>query len=171
MGFGLSGNGELIRLFDETATLIDTVLYDDQDPWPTEPDGGGPTLELINPAWDNALAESWAASALNGTPGRENGSYVGMPDAPISQVTSQVTCEVLPNPFRSGAIFRIRSDTYMNNAAISIYNLYGQYVMEIAPVNTNFIPLFGEGLVPGVYIYRLTDKKGMVLFTGKFIVN
>jgi len=171
MGFGLSGNGELIRLFDETGTIIDTVLYDDVAPWPTEPDGNGPTLELINPAWDNALAESWAASALHGTPGEVNGNYVRVDDRPTSQVTSQVTCEVLPNPFTYGAVFRIRSEKVMENASISVFNLYGQTVMKFSPINSNFVPFTGEALVSGVYIYRLSDKNGMVLFTGKFIVN
>jgi len=170
-GFGLEGNGELIRLFDESGTIIDTVLYDDNDPWPTEPDGNGPTLELINPTLDNALAESWAASALNGTPGEENGNYVRVPEPVIIQVTSQVTCEVLPNPFRSNAMIRIRSDEDMDNAAISIYNLFGQQVIQISPVNSNYIPLQREDLAAGIYVYRLMDKKGMVMFTGKFVVN
>jgi hypothetical protein len=168
MGFGLSGNGELIRLYDDENTIIDTVLYDDTAPWPTEPDGNGPTLELINPAWDNALAESWAASALNGTPGEENGNFVKLPEP---ELLPDVSCQVLPNPFRHSAIFRIRSATVMENATIDIFNLYGQPVKQIASINTNFIPLFGDELVPGIYIYRLTDKKGMVMVTGKFVVN
>jgi hypothetical protein len=168
MGFGLSGNGELIRLYDNEGTIIDTVLYDDVDPWPIEPDGNGPTLELINPAWDNALAESWAASALNGTPGEENGNYVKLPEP---KPLPDISCQVIPNPFRSGAIFRIRADEVMENAAISVFNLYGQQVMQISSINSNYIPLDGSGLAPGIYVYRLTDSKGMVLFTGKFVVN
>jgi hypothetical protein len=171
MGFGLSGNGELIRLYDDESTLIDTVLYDDTDPWPTEPDGNGPTLELINPAWDNALAESWAASDLNGTPGKVNGKYVKIPDPVISPANSQLSCQVLPNPFHSGAIFRISGDKVMENASISVFNLYGQQILQISPVNSNYVPLYGEEFVPGIYVYRLTDHKGMVLFTGKFVVN
>jgi hypothetical protein len=170
-GFGLSGNGELIRLYDNEGTIIDTVLYDDQAPWPTEPDGNGPTLELINPAWDNALAGSWAASALHGTPGAENGNYVKIPDLPTQPVTLPVTCEVLPNPFSSNAMFRIRSAGIMEEASISVFNIFGQLVHRISPVNSNFVPLSGDPLTPGIYIYRLFDKKGIVLFTGKFIVN
>jgi hypothetical protein len=168
MGFGLSGNGELIRLYDEEGTIIDTVNYDDQAPWPTEPDGSGPTLELINPAWDNALAESWAASELHGTPGEENGNYVKVPE-PVA--LPDVGCQVIPNPFRQHAIFRIRAEEVMKDASISVYNLYGQQVMEIHDINSNYIPLFGQGLIPGIYIYRLADQKGIVLFTGKFVVN
>jgi hypothetical protein len=168
MGFGLSGNGELIRLYDNEGTIIDTVLYDDVDPWPTEPDGNGPTLELINPAWDNALAESWSASDLNGTPGAQNGKYVRVTQP---EPLPDVSCQVIPNPFSSGAIFRIRADEVMENAAISVFNLYGQQVMQIAPINSNYIPLDGEDLVAGIYVYRLTNHKGVVLFTGKFVVN
>ncbi|NTV82687.1 MAG: T9SS type A sorting domain-containing protein [Bacteroidales bacterium] len=170
MGFGLSGNGELIRLYDDDNTIIDTVLYDDNDPWPTEPDGNGPTLELINYTWDNALAESWAASALNGTPGEENGNFVKVPEPAIAPA-QQVSCQVLPNPFRSSAIFRIKADKVMENASIEIFNLFGQEVKHISSINTNYIPLFGDELVPGIYIYRLKDDKGMVMFTGKFVVN
>ncbi|MBC8214908.1 MAG: CotH kinase family protein, partial [Candidatus Marinimicrobia bacterium] len=53
--FGLSGSGELIRLFNQTGVLIDEVEYDDHSPWPEEADGNGPTLELINPNEDNEL--------------------------------------------------------------------------------------------------------------------
>jgi len=76
MDFGFSGGGELLRLFDPTGYLVDFVEYDDVDPWPTEPDGNGPTLELINAHLDNALAESWAASEAHGTPGAVNSVHV-----------------------------------------------------------------------------------------------
>ena len=71
--FGLKGGGELIRLFDSNGLLIDEVEYDDTSPWPVEPDGQGPTLELIDSFLDNALGSSWAASNNNGgTPGEMN---------------------------------------------------------------------------------------------------
>ncbi|MFK8114790.1 MAG: DUF4347 domain-containing protein [Rubripirellula sp.] len=72
---GLSGGGELITLSDAAGNLIDSVEYDDTDPWPTEPDGNGFTLALTDPALDNSLASSWAASnQINGTPGAANDS-------------------------------------------------------------------------------------------------
>jgi hypothetical protein len=96
MGFGLSGNGELIRLYNSDNTIVDTVHYDDSAPWPTGPDGDGPTLELINPAWDNALAESWSASSINGTPGEENGNYVRLPEPEPVTVPGigEICCEL-----------------------------------------------------------------------------
>ena len=71
--FGLSGAGELIRLFDPDGILVDGVEYDDIAPWPIDPDGYGPTLELIDSSLDNALGENWDASNENGgTPGEIN---------------------------------------------------------------------------------------------------
>ena len=71
-GFGLSGGGELLRLFDSNEQLVDKVEYNDIAPWPTEPDA---TLELIHPSLDNALGENWAAADGNGTPGKINSVY------------------------------------------------------------------------------------------------
>ena len=75
-GFGLSGGGELLRLFDSNGLLVDEVEYNDIAPWPTDPDGTGPTLELINPSLENDMASNWATSnAEGGTPGTENSVY------------------------------------------------------------------------------------------------
>jgi hypothetical protein len=169
MGFGLSGNGELIRLYDDENTIIDTVLFDDTAPWPTEADGNGPTLELINYTWDNALAESWAASPMNGTPGEENGSFVFVAE-PVA-IKVEISCQVIPNPFSRNAVIRVKGDRVMENASIRIFNLYGQEVRQLERISSNYIPLFGEEFRPGIYIYRLANSMGDVLFTGKFVVN
>ena len=74
LAFGLDAAGELIRLFDSNGLLVDKVEYNDEDPWPEEPDGDGPTLELNDPFQDNNMAENWAASICDGgTPGGING--------------------------------------------------------------------------------------------------
>jgi len=73
--FGLSGKGEEINLYDKFDNLIDRVEYKDSYPWPTEPDGNGPTLELINPDFANEIANAWGFSIENGTPGIINSVY------------------------------------------------------------------------------------------------
>ena len=75
LGFGLSGGSDLVRLFDSTGSLADTVRYDDEDPWPLSADGDGPTLELKHPTLDNTLWESWSASEGYGTPGAQNSVF------------------------------------------------------------------------------------------------
>jgi len=72
-----SGNlddaGETLTLRDAFAQVADEVTYDDAAPWPTTPNGDGPTLSLGTPALDNSLPASWAASDFaGGTPGAAN---------------------------------------------------------------------------------------------------
>jgi hypothetical protein len=75
-GWSLGNGGDVIRLFDTTYTLYDSVAYDDGADWPTSPDGNGPSLELLNPALDNSLPTSWDPCLVNnGTPGIRNSVY------------------------------------------------------------------------------------------------
>lgn len=68
----LSNGGEEILLYDENLNLADRVNYGDKGYWPRGADGNGPSLELINPALGNSIAQSWAASVSGGTPGYAN---------------------------------------------------------------------------------------------------
>jgi hypothetical protein len=69
----LANEGEAISLYDNRAVLIDSVEFNDKAPWPTLPDGNGPSLELAEPFLDNSLAGSWSASPqVGGTPGTPN---------------------------------------------------------------------------------------------------
>ena len=47
--FGLSGGGELIRIFNAANVLIDTVHYDDDLPWPQEADGNLSLIHISEP--------------------------------------------------------------------------------------------------------------------------
>ena len=72
----LGNSGETVELVDANAVSIDIVTYDDGGDWPSEPDGNGPSLELMDPNFDNSLSESWAASLIdNGTPGMQNSVF------------------------------------------------------------------------------------------------
>jgi PKD repeat protein len=59
---GLSNGGELIELKNSSGLTIDIVNYDDVSPWPTEPDGNGPSLILCDPNADNNLGVNWTYS-------------------------------------------------------------------------------------------------------------
>lgn len=58
----LSNGGELLTIRNFFNRVLDSVEYDDVSPWPTAPDGTGPSLELINVQSDNALGSNWRAS-------------------------------------------------------------------------------------------------------------
>ena len=86
----LSNSGEAIELIDDMDVAIDRVRYADEGDWAVrelgpvdyfhrgwrwsdEHDGGGKSLELVNPALPNEYGQNWAASLDNGgTPGKAN---------------------------------------------------------------------------------------------------
>jgi chitodextrinase len=82
----LSNSGETVQLVDAAANVVDTVSYLDASPWPGTPDGTGPSLELRDLMADNTLAESWAASTVNGGTPRARNSVEGVPA--VTQVTA-----------------------------------------------------------------------------------
>lgn len=62
----LSHGGETLRVVDGTRANIALVTYHDAAPWPSLPDGDGPSLVLRAPNLDPALPGSWRSSYVNG---------------------------------------------------------------------------------------------------------
>jgi hypothetical protein len=62
----LNNGGETITLLNSNV-VIDQVTYDDAQPWPTLADGGGPSLQLIDPVQDNDRVANWAAVSTTST--------------------------------------------------------------------------------------------------------
>ncbi len=61
-GVSLGNAGDNVIIKDSFGIMIDSVSYGDAAPWPSEPDGGGPSLELKSPYLDNLKPENWQAS-------------------------------------------------------------------------------------------------------------
>jgi hypothetical protein len=71
----LSNGGEQLKLSFGAGIPIIDFTYDDIDPWPTSPDGFGPSLVLVRPETrpDHNLAVNWRASfSAGGTPGGDD---------------------------------------------------------------------------------------------------
>ncbi len=71
----LSNGGETLELRDTENNVVFSFQYNDKDPWPTMPDGNGPSLYLVSattPSSQLGEAGRWQASNTpNGTPGFE----------------------------------------------------------------------------------------------------
>jgi hypothetical protein len=88
----LDNAGESIVIRDRLAVEIDRVDYGVGALWPTTPNGGGPSLELIDPTLDNNDPFNWAASrGANGTPGGTNS--VSLPGTPPEVRINEVIAE------------------------------------------------------------------------------
>ncbi len=115
----LKNTGEVIKLLDADGRLVDFIEYKPGAPWPKAADGQGPSLELIDPATDNSIAENWQPSAVNGgTPGLQNSNG--------SQVAELV---VIPAAHDFGVINRGDEQS----VEIQILN-QGQEILEIKEV-------------------------------------
>jgi hypothetical protein len=61
--FGVLANGgERLTLCDASGNVVKSVDYRDGGEWPEWADGGGSTLELIDPFQDNSSPQAWDAS-------------------------------------------------------------------------------------------------------------
>lgn len=70
---GLSNDKDHLSLLDPARQVIDSLTYNDNNPWDQDPDGQGPSLELLNPSYDNTDPYNWFRSDNPcGTPGAVN---------------------------------------------------------------------------------------------------
>jgi hypothetical protein len=69
LAFGLSSEGESIRVLDAKNKVVDRVDYKSVAPWPQTAQGTGYTIELMDVSSDNNLGKNWRALSLFGTPG------------------------------------------------------------------------------------------------------
>jgi hypothetical protein len=66
----LDNGGERLSILDGNGATVVAVHYDDEAGWPALADGGGYSLEIIDPRGDPNAPANWrASSAVNGTPG------------------------------------------------------------------------------------------------------
>ena len=165
--FGFNGNGELLRLYDNNLSLVDSVHYDDESPWVTEPDGNGPTLSLINPNLDNSDPLNWKASLQFGTPGKVN----DISDA-INNTTETLPSEFrleqnYPNPFNPSTVIRYSLKTPAH-VRLYIYNFIGQKIrtLEDTYQNAGRYALIWDGrddknnpVSSGIYIYTIRSEE------------
>ncbi|MCX7875093.1 MAG: CotH kinase family protein [Melioribacteraceae bacterium] len=196
--FGLSGSGEFIKISDKNKNIIDSLTYDDDLPWPKEPDGQGATLELKDPFSDNSKGENWKASIGFGSPGTKN-SIVSSVENFSNQLPDEfILYQNYPNPFgnlinsnSSTTIIRYsipaESQTFSavdnritsttnnqsdNLVTLKVYDALGNLISTLVnePQKAGYyeVKFNGNNLSSGVYFYRL--QKGNFIQTKKFIL-
>jgi hypothetical protein len=114
LDFGLSGDGDCVRLYNKAGELADETCYLTEAPWPMA--GKGYTLALKYPNMDNSQADSWYLLGENGNPGEGNvldGSFTlrSLIDDDIiifpNPVYSDLISFTVSNPIQNPNIFLI----------------------------------------------------------------
>lgn len=165
--FGLSNGGECLRLFDTAGDLRDSLTYDDEPPWPPEPDGTGPTLELISPQLDNADPQAWAASMGYGTPGTVNSAmtmsvFDPEGDSPLPGRGLRLA-QPVPTPGTAMPVIRLLLDR-PRRVQVGIYDVTGRLVQDLADAvfeagehefRWSELAPGGPPLSPGIYFVHM----------------
>mgnify|MGYP002623129012 FL=1 len=140
----LSNKSEKLVLADAWGNVIDEVQYSDSAPWPTEADGNGPYLQLIDLDLDNSLPENWTLG--------NDLTQIGEPDAsrPV---------KAYPNPATSSLLIESRADM----ACCQLVGLTGTPLLEKHP-HASFCQFDISRLSSGVYIIKAELKDGTVAY-------
>jgi hypothetical protein len=161
------GDNDQVRLFVSFGRIVDSVAYENNDPWPGDADGKGYSLELLNPSMDHSLPENWAKSAqFGGSPGKANRS-TKIEWKPENNLPMQFALEQnYPNPFnpRTRIMYAIPKP---GKVRLSVFNLVGQKVLDLVdsqhqPAGQYRVDLDGSKLPNGIYFYRVQfiDENG-----------
>lgn len=103
--FGLSGNGDVLRLYNQAGILQLSMQYNDAAPWPLSPDGEGPTLQLDNPNGNLNDPANWYAGCNKGTPGLPNSTGLS-----IQLLGSDLVCNA--NLTKTYSVTAVAGSTY-----------------------------------------------------------
>ncbi|MBT4482640.1 MAG: T9SS type A sorting domain-containing protein, partial [Candidatus Latescibacteria bacterium] len=163
ISFGLSGRGELVRLYNAMGELVNSLTYDNNPPWPEAADGRGSTLELLNPSLDNILPGNWAPSISHGTPGEKNDVFItGVENTSSPAVFS--LGQNYPNPFNPVTTIPFHV-SHGGRVTIDVYSVLGQRVATVIDRDINpghhTVIFSSDDLAAGLYFYTIK--------TGRFI--
>ena len=159
----LDNGGERVAIEDAGGVLVDEVAYDDHHPWPELPDGKGPSLELISPAFDNNCPCSWGASAERGTPGVQNSVYsldnippciTGVAHTPVFPTSSQpvtVTALINDNSTVTTATLHCRPEGAPGYTSLAMADSGGSLYTGVIPPQAN-------GLYVEFYVTAVDDE-------------
>lgn len=161
MDFGLSSDGDCVRLFTDEGVLVENVCYENTSPWPEEANGTGATLALRHYDYDNAEGRNWYALQDHGNPGEDNTNAItGLAEGPLDPVLF-----VYPNPI--GQISQIQYFTHASGFVnLSIFDNQGR-LLEVL-VN-NWVEEGEHGtewsrsddMHSGIYFIKLVGTKGV----------
>lgn len=161
MSFNLGNDGDELKLFDDSASLVDIVSYDDELPWPVEADGQGKTLEIRDLKSNNDSADAWSASSvIGGTPGRQNSSNTHS-ESNASAVISLQLEQNYPNPFNpiTHIPYTLPKPALVE---LRILNIRGQVIQT----------LYSGEATPGSYLalWDGRDTNGLPMSSGVYFV-
>jgi hypothetical protein len=166
------GTDDMVRLYDKSRNIVDSVSYMNKAPWYPQADGGGPSLELISAFLDNSLAQNWKVSSNNGgSPGKPN----SVTSVNSSEFFSQI--KIYPNPAVSytNIEFELEFDSYI---VVNISDIFGNEIVKLLDGNYqkgkyltywNGKNFENTDMQSGIYFINIKTEQNTI--RGKLILN
>lgn len=155
LGFGFSGQGDAIRIYDDALKLQYALYYHDDPPWPEPADGDGYTLELLDFFGTPNVSGAWTEGCIYGSPG----TAIVLPCPTSIEEYNALPFTAGPIPFGSALYIQMDLNLLANAEWIELLDLSGRIVFSENITTPNLLLNTGE-LSPGVYLLRLYDSQG-----------
>ena len=159
MDFGLSREGDAVRLFNRNEQLQDEVVYTATAPWPADFAGADRTIALRDPGTDNARGQHWVADAY-GTPRRANRPRA---EPAFDGVVTPVELALRPNPTAGQTSLRV-SLFEAGEVTVQLFDVTGRPVATLfdgrLPVGETYLAVDVSTLPVGTYLLRVLGGQG-----------
>lgn len=157
LGFGLSADGDFIRLYDAQGRVQMSLCYDDAAPWDEDADGHGYTLENKDFDGNQNSPSNWLSSCYGGSPGTAFD-----PDclSAVNENAESVGFFAFPNPANEVLFVRLESGM---DGKVRLINMLGMVVLERSFNGTTELPI--SALATGVYTVSVVSEGGELLGT------
>ncbi|HMN32410.1 MAG TPA: CotH kinase family protein [Chitinophagaceae bacterium] len=154
MNFNLSSTKDVVKIFDQSGQVFQSVCYLSSAPYPTQPNGGGYSLQLIDSIGNLNKASSWDKSCDKGTPNNKN-KFPCWVTSTQDMSTDYIT--IYPNP----TLQTIFIDTRLNfdePIKIELFNMLGKSMLLKEYHTQGIITLSLQDYSPGIYYLHIKMK-------------
>jgi hypothetical protein len=158
--FGLDAGGEELRLINKEGVLQFSIIYDDDAPWPVEPDGLGKTLEVLDAAGKMNNAENWFAGCEGGSPGavyQEDCGEISIENIALPQLI------VYPNPAKEYTLIELNNFNNTDDLSFQLTDISGKIIQQAGGIKSNKIILNRNRLPQGAYYFKLIHKDFIIV--------
>jgi hypothetical protein len=149
----LNNGGETITLTAADNSIIQSFTYDDVAPWPTSPDGAGPSLTVVDVNGNYNSPTNWRPSyGPHGTPGGEEPFIPNPPTGLAASLTGFIATSTAPTPISNLLTWtrEIGTASYRVERKVGVGGIFTEIGVVSSPSLTD------AGLVAGTtYYYRV----------------
>jgi hypothetical protein len=165
MDFGFSSGGECIQLFTTNKMLMDKVCYENDNPWPTEPNGSGATLALLHTLGNNEHPVNWNSSKKHGTPGAKNKDIITDLNERFDEMTANKEITIYPNPSKGYITIKMQSSR-QEEVSFALSDVNGKFSQKVLKYSISQgdndlnvdIQEFRKDISSGIYILHMESN-------------